>query len=333
MLTNDLSHNVEPLTQALMKLVLGGHVSAALDAGGEWAIEFPAKQCFTLSVVQKGECWLSVDGTKDGKKDRKKDRKKIRVRTGDCLLFTGSKGYSLSKSLPAKRKVHAYDLFSKAKNGVTVCNGGGDFFSIGTVFEFKGHLTPILFGSLPPVIHVPSDSDQAAVLRWSTERFGAEFRGQNIGKPMMLSHLALIMLLQTIRIYLNSAKSKEDDNWLVALSDPKLSKAIEAMHSNYKNNWSLESLARTAGMSRSGFAQTFKKKIGVAPMDYLTNWRMQIACELLRSGGGGLLSIANSIGYGSESAFSVAFKKILKCRPGFYQKNFESLREPILGRL
>jgi AraC-like DNA-binding protein len=306
MLVNDLSQNTEPLTQALMKLVLGGHIPAAFDAGGEWAVEFPAKAGFTLAVIQKGECWLSID------------RKSLSLRAGDCLLLTRSR-YCLSKSPSIRRKQQFYDLLSNSKGEVTTCNGGGDFFSIGTVFEFKGHLPQVLFGRLPSVIHVPSGSDQAAILRWSVQRFGAEFREQGVGKPLMLNHLSLIMLLQTIRIYLNSAA--EDDNWLVALSDPKLSKAIEAMHSDYKGSWSLESLARTAGMSRSSFAQTFKKKIGITPMDYLTNWRMQIACEILRSGNANLSATATSVGYGSESAFSAAFKRILNCRPGFYQKN------------
>jgi AraC-like DNA-binding protein len=311
MFDDDLSKNTEPLSQALMKLVLGGISYAALDAGGEWAVEFTDKKEFLLTVIQKGECWLSIDG---------KDR---RLRAGDCLLFTGGRNFCLSSWLPAKRKLNAYDLFSKAKCGMAMCNDGGDFFAVGMVFEFKGHLPQVLFGQLPPVIHILADSDQAAVLRWSIDRFGAEFRGNSVGKPLMLNHLAPIMLLQTIRIYLDSAK--QDNNWLVALSDPKLSKAIKAMHSDYKSNWSLERLAQTAGMSRSGFAQTFKKKIGIAPMDYLTNWRMQIACELLRSGNASLLATANSIGYGSESAFSVAVKKILKCRPGFYQKNYAQL--------
>jgi AraC-like DNA-binding protein len=74
-------------------------------------------------------------------------------------------------------------------------------------------------------------------------------------------------------------------------------------------------------MSRSGFALNFKKQVGIPPMDYLTNWRMQIACELLKSANHTVSTVAAAVGYESESAFSVAFKKVVKCRPGFYQKN------------
>jgi len=126
------------------------------------------------------------------------------------------------------------------------------------------------------------------------------------------------MLSQIFRIYLSSAK--DERNWLIALSDAKLSKAIEAVHLDYRTDWSLEILAEVAGMSRSGFALSFKKHVGIPPMDYLTHWRIQIACELLKTGENNVSSVASAVGYRSESAFSVAFKKIIACRPGAYQK-------------
>ena len=72
-------------------------------------------------------------------------------------------------------------------------------------------------------------------------------------------------------------------------------------------------------MSRSGFALMFKKKVGVTPMDYLKHWRMQVACELLQSSDESLSAIASAVGYGSESAFSMAFQRVVKCRPGAYR--------------
>ena len=127
-----------------------------------------------------------------------------------------------------------------------------------------------------------------------------------------------MMLLQVLRFYLHSG-SKEA-NWLTALSHPRLSKALEAMQTNYQRNWSLEELARLANMSRSGFALTFKKRVGISPMSYLMNWRMQIACELLRAGDESVEAIASAVGYRSESAFSAAFSKTVKCRPSAYRR-------------
>ena len=197
-------------------------------------------------------------------------------------------------------------------------NGGGECLSIGTQFKFDGHLTQVMFARLPAVIHVPAGSHQSAFLRLTLERFKEEFLGNDVGRSLVINHLAIIMLLQTLRIYL--ATAKEDENWLVALCHPKLSKAIEAMHADYQKPWSLEKLSGVAGMSRSRFALHFKQQVGIAPMDYLTQWRMQIACDLLKEQDQGIGAVAKAVGYESESAFSMAFTKVVKVRPGAYQK-------------
>lgn len=211
------------------------------------------------------------------------------------------------------------ELFALKREGVMTINGGGELLSIGTYFEFEGHLTKLLFESLPSCIHVVEHSDQAAVLRWSLERYKADFFNQKPGRALVLNHLTHIMFLQILRIYLES-ESKGEQNWLVAISDPQMSKVFETMHFQYQEHWSLESLAKLAGLSRSGFALSFKKKVGIAPLEYLTNWRMQIACNLLRMDGQTIASVANAVGYESESAFSVAFHRTIQCRPGQYQK-------------
>jgi AraC-like DNA-binding protein len=245
--------------------------------------------------------------------------KALHVKAGDCVLMTGRGPLVVASDPGVKKRMQMDELLSLKRNGVMTINGGGELLSIGTHFQFDGHLPKLLFRSLPPCIHVVEHSDQAAVLRWSLERFKAEFFGHHPGRALILNHLAPIMLLQILRIYLGSA-SKGKQNWLVAISDPQLSRVFDAMHSQYQHAWSLESLAKTAGMSRSGFALSFKKKIGIAPLDYLTNWRMQIACNLLRTDSHTIASVANAVGYKSESAFSVAFKRVVQCRPGRYQK-------------
>ena len=297
----------DPLSGALMRMKLRALVNVALDAGGKWAVDFPALDGFSLNVIERGECWLWVE----------RHREKVRLRTGDCFLLTGGRTFSLARDVSPKKRQRFAELLAHARNGVVTAQGGGDCLVVGTLFRFDGHLPQIVFGRLPPVIHIAGDSDQAAVLRWSLDRFRAELRGAGVGRSLMLNHLAPIMLLQTLRIYLGS--SPGDENWLVALSDPRLSKVIEVMHAELQYDWSLAELANLAGMSRSGFALAFKKKVGVAPMDYLANWRMQVACDLLQAGDDAVSAVAAAVGYSSDSAFSVAFNKIVKCRPGAYR--------------
>ena len=187
-----------------------------------------------------------------------------------------------------------------------------------SAFQLDGHLQEIVFGRLPSVIHIPAHADQAAVLRWGLERFAAEVRNRNPGRALMLTHLAPVLLLQTFRGYLASAERER--NWFAALSDPRLAKAIAAMQSDYARSWSLDELACTAGLSRAGFALNFKQWIGVTPMEYLTQWRMQIAGDLLRDEGRRIAAVATAVGYESESAFSVAFTRIVGDRPGHYRQ-------------
>jgi AraC-like DNA-binding protein len=304
------------LSATLSKMKLKALTAAALDCGGRWAIEFPAFDVLRLNVVLSGQCWLSVDGTKAPHL----------VRAGDCFLLPHVRGLVLASDLSVKKRLPVHRLRGTVQDGVVsvVCNGGGELFAVGCAFQLDGHFQKIAFGRLPPVIHIPAHSEQAAILRWSLERFAAEVRNRHAGRALMLRHLAPIMLLQTFRSYLTTAK--EEKNWFVALADPRLSKALSAMQSDYARSWSLEGLARAAGLSRAGFALNFKKWIGVAPMEYLTQWRMQIACELLQAGDKRIAEVASAVGYESESAFSVAFTRIVECRPGHYRKRTPSVQ-------
>ena len=305
------SATCDPLSTALTAMKLKAFNHVALDAGGNWAIDFPAYADFTLNVVQKGECWLRAEGT----------HYPIRLKAGDCFLLTGARKFTLATDLRLKKRYRAEVLFTEARNGLVTCNGGGDFFAAGTIFRFEGHLPSVLFRHLPAVMYADGHADQAAVLRWSQERFAVEMQGSGVGRSLMVSHLAPIMLLQMLRIYL--ASSPKSENSLSAFSHPQLSRVLDGMQTGYRENWSLNRCAELANMSRSGFALTFRRKMGVAPMVYLLNWRMQIACELLATGDQPLSAIAREVGYGSESAFSAAFKKTMKHRPGDYRRKFE----------
>ena len=308
MLEATLSADRDPLSTALTTIKLKAYRNVALDAGGSWAIDFPAYEGFTLSVVRKGECWLRIAGSRD----------KLRLKAGDCFLLTGGKRFTLATNLQHKTRLRAEQIFMNSQGGLASCNGGGDFFAAGPIFRFDGHLPSILFSRLPPVVHIDGSSDQAAVLRWSLHQFNAEMRGGAVGRSLILAHLAPIMLLQVLRLYL--ASFPKDENWLVALSNPSLAKVVDAIQTEYGQQCSLDRFAKLANMSRSGLSLTFKKKVGVPPMVYLMNWRMQIASELLRTGDQSISTIAASVGYGSESAFSAAFYKVVHLRPGVYRK-------------
>ena len=297
------------LSATLSTLRLEAVGTSTLDASGRWALELPAAPVLRLHVVMSGQCWLFVDG----------DKQKRHLRSGDCFLLPHPKRVVLAQESSFKKPTPLRQAVRSADDGVVriVCNEPGEFFAAGSAFQLEGHFQDIVFGRLPPVIHIPAHADQAAVLRWGLERFVTEVRTAQPGRALMLQHLAPIMLLQTFRSYLASAG--DERNWFAALSEPRLSRALTAMQSDFARSWSLEDLAKTAGLSRAGFALNFKKWIGVTPLEYLTRWRVQIARDLLAKGDRRIAEVASTVGYESESAFSVAFTRIVGDRPGHYR--------------
>jgi AraC-like DNA-binding protein len=106
--------------------------------------------------------------------------------------------------------------------------------------------------------------------------------------------------------------------WLFALADKQLAAAITAMHEEPGAAWTVQSLAARAGMSRTTFTLKFKESVGAPPMEYLTRWRMTLAGDRLRNSSDPICEIARTIGYDSQSAFSFAFKRVMKCSPRQY---------------
>ena len=297
----------DTLSATLLKMRLRAFVSGATDAAGKWALKIPEFKGFLLYLVVRGEGWIIPAAGND----------RYHLRPGDCFLLTSGKSFVATSDLSEKRFTSIEDAIKFRKNDVITINGGGESFTIAIHFQFEGHLPGIIFRGLPATIHIPEHLEEAAALRSNIERFRAEYRGRSIGHLLVLNHLAPIILVQIFRMYLSSPHAKQ--SWLTSLSDPKLSKAIEAMHANPGKPWSLQSLAQLSAMSRAGFALNFKRKIGVTPGEYLTHWRMQIACDRLLEGAHTISSVASEVGYQSESAFSKTFARVVGCRPGSYR--------------
>jgi AraC-like DNA-binding protein len=219
--------------------------------------------------------------------------------------------------------VEAGPIFSPAREGgVASYNGGGDFFLVGSRFALSGNHAGILLGMLPPIVHIRKESDQA-VLRWSVERMMQELREPQPGGFLIAQHLAHMMLVQALRLHLAEAASG-GVGWFFALADKQIGAAINAMHEDPAQRWTLEALAERAGMSRSSFALKFKATVGASPMEYLTRWRMLLAGDRLANSSDSISVIALSLGYESESAFSTAFKRVMGCSPRHYSRGQKS---------
>ena len=136
----------------------------------------------------------------------------------------------------------------------------------------------------------------------------------NPGAEVVAERLAEVLFIQLLRSYIVSRGDQE--GFLAALNDRDISNALKIMHSMPEEPWTLDSISKKIGMSRSSFAERFKHYVGITPMDYLTKWRMQRARDLLANSDLPLSSISRKTGYTSEPAFNRAFKKQFNETPG-----------------
>lgn len=290
---------MDPLSEVLSLLKPRSYLAPALDAGGAWALQFPAQEGIKFDAVIRGTCWLLVEG----------ERGPHRLEQGDGFLLASGRRFVLASDLALPR-TDAATIFRAGCDGVARFQGGGDCFLAGGRFAFSVEHADELFGSLPPVLLARAGSAEAHALLWALDLFAREIHEAHPGGSLSAEHLAHIMLIQVLRLHLGAGEGA-GSGWLYALADVQLGAALSAMHAQLARPWTLGELARIAGMSRTSFSAKFKRVVGSSPIEYLTRWRMEVAGARLRNSESSVAAIANAVGYQSEAAFSTAFKRTL----------------------
>ncbi|AKT40793.1 AraC family transcriptional regulator [Chondromyces crocatus] len=304
----------DPLSEVLALMRAQTVVSGGLVAGGRWAVRFPPPQKLKFFVLMRGTCWLTLEGQKAPSL----------LAEGDVLLLLAQRPFVIGSALDVP-PVDAELLF--ADPGLRVGRvGEGEMFSL-----LGGHvaLDPtsgrLLLDELPPRIHIRAASDEARPLRWLIDRLVQEHRGGSAGSEFAATQIAQLMFLHALRVYLSglgepgNAGGEQGAGRLRALSDPRLAPALRLMHGEPARAWHLDELARASAMSRTSFALHFKAVAGVAPLAYLTEWRMRLAERALRDSDAPVARVAESLGYASESSFSTAFKRVTGSAPQRYR--------------
>jgi len=299
---------MDPLSEVLALLKPQSLASGGFVVPGDIAIYFPKHQGVKCYAMLAGQCWLVVEGVPDP----------VLLRAGDCFLLPRGLPFRLTTDLSLE-PVHytlAWDRLSKTESVSEIPEGAR--YMAGGFFAFTGGHAEMILQSLPPIVHIRRESDKAA-MRWSLERMREELRDPRPGSSLIAQQLAYTMLIQALRLHLADAASA-GSGWLSALADKHMSIAIASMHNDPGYPWTLQSLAERVGMSRSVFALRFRETVGATPMEYLTRWRMLLAAERLKNSSDGLSSIAQSLGYESESAFGKAFRRVMGCSPRKYTR-------------
>jgi AraC-like DNA-binding protein len=250
------------------------------------------------------------------------DESPVRLEEGDVVVFPQGDRHVLS-SHPGMRGM-ASDAIEGARTRqlpIAVTMGGGGAERVNIICGFLGcdsHPFNPLLATLPRMIHLPRRSS-GGVLELLVKLALTESSARSAGSEASLARLSELLFVEVVRRHLATLPA-ENAGWLAGLRDESIGRALARLHDRPAHPWTLETLAREAGMSRSVLAERFTHFVGMAPMQYLARWRMQLTSNLLGTTSLGLAEIAERVGYGSEAALSRAYKRGLGVAPADWRR-------------
>jgi AraC-like DNA-binding protein len=297
---------MDPLSDMLPILNVRRAAQVRFESRGPYAMRFSGVDHIKFGAVLSGQVRLWVDG----------DAAPLQLEAGDCYLLTDGRPYRTSTSEPVP-EIDGDNFFASARDPDGVVRFGGapaDKIAIGGSFVFDEEGAAWLRGALPPTIHIAAASTAAAPLRAALALLATEAGGGAPGEAVVVDRLADILLVQALRAYLAEIEP-ERASWLAGLADRHIGKALRSFHGDVAADWTVARLAVTAGMSRSSFAERFHARVGVAPLDYLTRWRMMRVRRSLLDTDLAFATIAAQNGYRSRTSCSQSFKRMFGYSP------------------
>jgi AraC-like DNA-binding protein len=267
-----------------------------------------AQHLLSYHMVTEGACWAALLGEPP-----------IRLEAGDVIVFPHGDPHVVSSS-PGMRDKPNLDLYRRPADGIlpfSFSTRDGGTSDAHLVCGFLGcdarPFNPLL-ETLPRLLHVrPDPAERDGLLFQFARLVVSEVQSKDPGSEAVLARLSELMFVAVLRRHLRTL-APEQTGWLAGLRDPFVGRALGQLHARPAHPWTLGDLAREAGLSRSALADRFVQFIGTPPMQYLAQWRMQVAASLLADGAS-VTAAGFEVGYGSEAAFSRAFKKIVGVPP------------------
>ncbi len=305
----------DALSQILDVLQMRGTVYFHTHFTAPWGVRVPAYgNVARFHMVMRGGCWARIDPLPDP----------IHLSTGDLLVIPHGVSHILSDAPERSADQLDFVLNKSGYDGQgALIYGGQDDVSACKLFcghfEFEeGAVHPLLSG-LPTVIHLPNTQTMNAEWLESVIRFvSAEVLGGKAGADAIVHRLTEIIFIQTVRAFVDLAGDAAGS--LAGVLDPQLSRCLAAVHAAPQHDWTVQTMAAEAGMSRTVFAERFTSLIGMTPHRYVTEWRMQRARRSLSDTDDSIIEIAETVGYGSEAAFTRAFKRQFDITPGAFRR-------------
>jgi AraC-like DNA-binding protein len=324
---------IDPLSDVLRAVRLTGAVFFRVEAGAPWVIEVPdtsllsavtlprAQHVISYHVVTQGVCWGALPGAVP-----------VRLTAGDVLVIPHGDAYVMSmapgmRGGPDIAEVLAFmEAMGAGRLPFTIVEGGDGPERLELVCGFLGcdvHPFNPLLAALPRALAVHQAFAGGDPLGRLIEFTIAESQDRRAGSECVRLRLSELLFVEVVRRHL--AALPEQTGWLAGLRDRTVGRALALLHDRPGDAWTLEGLAREAGLSRSALAERFAHLVGEPPMQYLTRWRMQVAARLLADGETKVSAVGLQVGYDSEAAFSRAFKKATGVPPAAWRSHHARL--------
>jgi AraC family transcriptional regulator, alkane utilization regulator len=304
------------LSDVFSRLRLRGDFYFTTDFAGGWGVHIPPEsRAIRFHLVVEGQCWVEVDRVDEP----------VHLREGEFVLIPHGAGQRLlsAPDAPSLALGEIGQRDDPGPDGVFRHRGegpGADCRLVCGFCQFDHDVGHPLFHGLPSMIVL--NRQTIGQLPWLADAIRlttieANRRGQ--GLRAIISRLIEILFIQAIRAHTDSSAGIGNP-FVRAIDDPQLASALKAIHGEPDRSWTLTSLARAARMSRTRFARRFKDTLGQTPMQYLTDWRLSTARQLLRDSELSIADIAFRSGYRSVPSFTRRFKERFGITPAAYRR-------------
>ena len=299
---------MDVLSDILSKIKLSSVVYFKSDFSKPWGMEVPKGPFAQFHIVTKGQCIL------------KSNTDYFQLFTGDIIVFPFGASHWLADDERSKL-YKGNEVVASILSGKSLFEGNKLSTSLVCGhFEFDRNTDHPFIKELPSVIHIDgADVKQFSWLKNITDLIIEEAEKEQFGSNVIVNKLGEVLFIHTLRAFIKKSNSKT--GFIAAIQDERISNVLKKIHSSPQNNWRLENLAQIAGMSRTSFMNRFKMLIDETPFNYLTQWRMLRAKELLAESDLSVGEVAEQVGYQSEAAFNRVFKKRVEQTPLKFRKN------------
>jgi len=263
------------------------------------------------------------------------DGDRITLDEGDIVIFPHGHAHYIENGPSTKPVDMLNELTRIFSQGLKLSRQGGG----GEVTKFvcgfmacEPRLSQVFLSGLPPVFKVSIRNDVSGKWLEDSIRFSVNYANPSrAGGEAVLAKLSEVLFVETLRAYIAQLPA-EQTGWLAGARDAEIGKTLALMHRNPAHPWTIASLAKEAGLSRSVLAERFRHYLNETPMAYLTSWRLQLGAQMLSSTSYSVAQIASEVGYESEAAFNRAFKREFESPPARFRNQTRYARASASAR-